>query len=276
MLIDFLIYGLFICGLAAALNISIFRKQPATRKTAWALTVGIFFVNAIAWSVLQLVRFRFLSQDLGLEIKPDPSNFLGSVTVPAFAGCWLFFGLLRKFPRHTEISYESGTSFVESSEFNHNSQPLQKTKLLSAIAVSTPPRAAPMTAPQRIPIDEDRIYALIAEELETGTPEKGLWTRLFAECGGEEKQLKVLYIRQRAERLIAAERARLEQTALEGIANAERRVELSTVEPASSTESEYTHEIPEAPLTVKSCPSCRAINAGDLITCFRCGTLLPT
>lgn len=53
-------------------------------------------------------------------------------------------------------------------------------------------------------IDEDRVYRQIAEELETGATDKGLWTRLFAECGGDEKQTKVLYIKQRAERLIAA------------------------------------------------------------------------
>ncbi len=55
----------------------------------------------------------------------------------------------------------------------------------------------------------DRIYAKIARELETGGMTKGLWTRLYAECDGDEKRTKVLYIKQRAEKLIAAERMRL-------------------------------------------------------------------
>lgn len=59
--------------------------------------------------------------------------------------------------------------------------------------------------------DEDRIYAAIAKELEDGVQDKGLWTRLFAESDGDEKQTKVLYIKQRAERLMVAERMRRAQ-----------------------------------------------------------------
>lgn len=70
-------------------------------------------------------------------------------------------------------------------------------------------------------IDEDSVYRQIAEELETGATDKGLWIRLFAECGGDEKQTKVLYIKQRAERLISAECLRLEQAVQEHAAEVE-------------------------------------------------------
>lgn len=88
------------------------------------------------------------------------------------------------------------------------------------VAASPDIRAEPSVSPKTVPpeshgaippptiIDDERIYAEIARELETGGIDKGLWTRLFAECDGDEKRTKVLYIRQRAERLIAAERAR--------------------------------------------------------------------
>lgn len=72
---------------------------------------------------------------------------------------------------------------------------------------------APSASPQQTILDEERIYAVIAKEFETGGEDKGLWTRLFSECGGDEIQTKVLYIKQRAERLISAERLRLEQAA---------------------------------------------------------------
>jgi len=65
--------------------------------------------------------------------------------------------------------------------------------------------------PLQTVIDEERVYAEIAQELETGIVDKGLWTRLFAESGGDDKQTKVLYIKQRSERLITAEHLRLEQ-----------------------------------------------------------------
>jgi Domain of unknown function (DUF4328)/Ankyrin repeats (3 copies) len=71
-------------------------------------------------------------------------------------------------------------------------------------------------------VDEDRIYAEIAKELETGVTDSGLWTRLFAECDGDEKQTKVRYIKERADRLISSERSRLEQAAYEQAAESTR------------------------------------------------------
>lgn len=68
--------------------------------------------------------------------------------------------------------------------------------------------------PPQTVVDEDHVYAEIAKELETGVADKGLWTRLFAECGGDEKQTKVLYIKVRAERLISSERLRLEHASM--------------------------------------------------------------
>lgn len=62
-------------------------------------------------------------------------------------------------------------------------------------------------------VDVDRIYTAIAEELETNTTDKAMWTRLFAECDGDENKTKVSYIKHRAERLIADERKRLGVTA---------------------------------------------------------------
>lgn len=75
---------------------------------------------------------------------------------------------------------------------------------------------------QEVGVDEDHIYASIARELETDAAQKGLWTKLFAECGGDEKQTKVLYIKQRAERLIYEERSRLAQAAREHAHEASR------------------------------------------------------
>jgi hypothetical protein len=86
---------------------------------------------------------------------------------------------------------------------------------IKAVPVYAPKAAAP-EIPNSIPppptaLEDDvvdRIYAKIAKELETGSMIKGLWTRLYAECDGDEKRAKVLYIKQRAEKLIAAERLR--------------------------------------------------------------------
>ena len=61
--------------------------------------------------------------------------------------------------------------------------------------------------------EENAIYASIAEEIETGNTDKGLWTRLYAECDGDEKRTKVQYIKAKVAKLIASEQARLEAEA---------------------------------------------------------------
>ncbi|MCX5883133.1 MAG: hypothetical protein NTU74_15430 [Deltaproteobacteria bacterium] len=103
------------------------------------------------------------------------------------------------------------------------------------IAIQHIAKGAPASSPDRklnnvspagrldVAVDEERIYAAIATELETGATDKGLWTRLFAECSGDEKQMKVLYIKQRAERLISAKRIAVLKVATEK-ATAERLI----------------------------------------------------
>lgn len=60
--------------------------------------------------------------------------------------------------------------------------------------------------------DEDAIYERIAAELESGQMQNGLWTRLYAENGGDETRTKVAYIRDRAARIAIAEAANLTQS----------------------------------------------------------------
>lgn len=79
-------------------------------------------------------------------------------------------------------------------------------KLVQQHAIAT---TSTNTAPASV--DEDAIYTAIAQELETNSTDKGIWTRLFAECDGDENTTKAKYIKERANRLITAEGARLEQ-----------------------------------------------------------------
>jgi len=45
------------------------------------------------------------------------------------------------------------------------------------------------------------IYEAIATEIESNNTDRGLWTRLYAECDGDEKKTKVQYIKARAAQL---------------------------------------------------------------------------
>jgi hypothetical protein len=57
-------------------------------------------------------------------------------------------------------------------------------------------------------LDENAIYASVAEEIESGNTEKGLWARLYAQCDGDDRCTKVQYIKQRAALLMDVERAK--------------------------------------------------------------------
>lgn len=111
-------------------------------------------------------------------------------------------------------------------------------------------------------VDEDAIYTQIAQELETGVTDKGLWTRLFADTDGDEQKTKARYIKHRAEKLIAVQRAHM-------VAQATLRAEVESklqhekqlaIDGLSLKTGRCPNSRCEAiiPLTSASCPQCRA------------------
>lgn len=55
----------------------------------------------------------------------------------------------------------------------------------------------------------------IAEELEANSLDEGLWAKVYAQAGGDDRQTRALYIKARFDRLFAAENARLRESRLE-------------------------------------------------------------
>lgn len=53
--------------------------------------------------------------------------------------------------------------------------------------------------------ESNAVYEVIAQEIESGQTDKGLWTRIYAECDGDETRTKVQYIRQRHASLVTSE-----------------------------------------------------------------------
>ena len=49
--------------------------------------------------------------------------------------------------------------------------------------------------------DDESLYETVANEIEAGDIQKGLWTKAFAQSGGNEAQTKALYIQTRVEQL---------------------------------------------------------------------------
>jgi len=64
--------------------------------------------------------------------------------------------------------------------------------------LSFPPRFDPSS----IQIDETSLWADAYDEYDSEKRIKGLWAKLFVQCNGDEKKIKIEYVRCRAEQLI--------------------------------------------------------------------------
>lgn len=92
MIVDWIVYGLIIWGLATILNKTVFKGTPASRGVAWSLTILLFFVNIVALSAVKFLRYQVISEDVGTTIAPsNPFDMSG-----AFVFAYLFFTLLSK------------------------------------------------------------------------------------------------------------------------------------------------------------------------------------
>ena len=126
-------------------------------------------------SVLMWVGFAFL---LGL-ITPQPRWELIDSTLES---------VLRVF---TGAAYATITAIAVGVYKYFNRKP----KPTAPISISAKP------SQNAAEVHEDRIYAQIAQELDTNTVDKALWTKAYAQAGGDEKQTRVLYIKARFARL---------------------------------------------------------------------------
>ena len=92
MIVDWIVYGLMIWGLATILNKTAFKNAPTSRGVAWSLTLLSFFVNVVALSAAKFLRYQVISEDVGETITPSNSLDIGG----AFVFAYLFFTLLSK------------------------------------------------------------------------------------------------------------------------------------------------------------------------------------
>ena len=50
--------------------------------------------------------------------------------------------------------------------------------------------------------EENKAYAKIGEEIDAGIIDKGLWTKCFADAGGDSNEQKALYLKIKAKQLM--------------------------------------------------------------------------
>lgn len=170
------------------------------------------------WPAIATVLFFWLFNFVLFTSLGSRSKTHAGLILVAAASYWLLTRAGNK--KANSRSSPEGMSVTQSSAGKETIQSERSTNLEGAM--KRPRDALSQTTQVESTDNDDQIYARIAEELETGATDKGLWTRLFAQCGGDEKQTTVLYIKQRAERLIEAEQVRNREMVRERAAEAER------------------------------------------------------
>ncbi len=116
-------------------------------------------------------------------------------------------------------------------------------------------------------ISDNARYAMVAEEIETGHIDKGLWARLYADTDGDEHKTKARYIKHRVEELsnlhhqqkLARERSRLdtiEKARLASLSEEQRAYELLPKGQCPNCKAII-------PLASDACPKCPAVFAKD-------------
>lgn len=189
-----------------------FVKVFLLRLLVPGLLSGIPYLGVVLWLVDLLFIFRDdrrCLHDLIAETKVVDATAVFSPAIVAPAS-------RPTFAASTSTAYAPTPSHAPV----RDSQPSPDTASMNTLTTS--PQAAPSAplqtsqqAPAVAPItfDEDAVYEVVANEMESGKTDKGLWTRLFAELDGDEKKTKIAYIKQRAEKLMVTERARFQEEA---------------------------------------------------------------
>src|SRR4051812_22202422 len=103
MLLDFILIGASVFGLAKLLSVTAFRKVPAAPWVAWMLTVAVVFVSFSALFLSKIYVYGALAPDA----SPKP-NFI----LPLLFG-WLFFVSLRRLRTSPPASTHSDVSDSE-------------------------------------------------------------------------------------------------------------------------------------------------------------------
>jgi hypothetical protein len=174
-------------------------------------------------SLGRLLFFPFLLVSASLHGLSETGDSLAMTFFPWAISCAVWVTYLQRSER-VRVTFENCVrSAVVPNSFPPVSTPVP-TDSYDSVAplhpvVSSAPDKKDIPISPIAPIDtaqdEDSLYTTVAEELGSGNTDKGLWTRLFAECDGDETKTKVQYIKRRFEKLSLAEKLKFEQIELQ-------------------------------------------------------------
>lgn len=161
-------------------DITIGQAVGLTEMQAWACVFSIVIAGLWFW-VSALLTQRLLNRPVILANPPLLQNAYQALSA-------------------TTVTASPISSSVQTQLITANHQATMSAPINPQVAISQPASGQ---------YDEDAVYEIVANEMESGKTDKGLWTRLFAELDGDEKKIKIAYIKQRAEKIVSTERARI-------------------------------------------------------------------
>jgi hypothetical protein len=231
--------GLFGVGLGFAPGSLAFTADGVRIGRALGLAIGFALMGLVVGGVIDLLKYKTgkaVVNSEGAAMDTKTRWFIGSIwtAILLFLGWYLkgnessvahFFSYVFFFFAAASVMYMIKGDGNKTGDYPASqSPPAPVTGTYRQVGEQAASRnVAP--ARQSPDVDEDAIYATIANELKTGATKEGLWTRAFAECDGDENRTKALYIKRRAETLIAEERKRVadERKRVEALVAAERK-----------------------------------------------------
>ena len=83
MLLDWVIYGAVVAGIAFLISKQLFKKKPITKPIRWSLTIVVFIVNSVIMAILKQMRYEAMSEAIGSSIHPSNPLDIGGATAMA-------------------------------------------------------------------------------------------------------------------------------------------------------------------------------------------------
>lgn len=247
MLVDYLVYGVIVFGLTMLLNATVFKRTRASPVIAWTLTITLFIVSVGVLSVANIARYRSISKEIGLDVRPKNPIDVGG----AFAFSLMFFSLLKRRQKVDQLAPQgetktpkvtnaggAGEDRVTEPAFLKSSVPAtlpeesvsqsieERLRLFSPAAdvmTSAPQilhKTAPPTTPPHVALQtnmaggdaDESLWAHALAEVDGASRRQGLWAKSFSEAGGNEPLAKATYM---SARVAQMQLARLEAKRLQ-------------------------------------------------------------
>ena len=185
MLVDWAIYFGSVWGLAFTLNNTLFKDRVPSSFVKWSLTVVLFLSSLVALTVVKYFRYKYISQIVGFNIPTQNPFDMGG----ALLGAFLFFRLLgnNKLPAK-KISVAALT---------------ERKQVPPSLSADSGPNFSNVLGAAAV---IDAIYERIDRELRADNLDRATWARAQGDAEGNADRAKALYIKYRAQRLIAASR----------------------------------------------------------------------